>query len=192
MTEENQAYTVNTDGSISIKEDGKSIKYVKESDMGAVKAQLKDKEGEVTKLTSSLADSVTKYDTSHQDVLKERAAREQFEKDAGESTTLKEKVTELETKMADLTKVGGERDTSLTERIRKSLTDGYKVDADKIKDMSLVDLEKTEATLVLTGVQAAPANYDGKGNGGTNTAEDLKGKSPLALAAMGYETSNKK
>ncbi len=193
MPEDTQTYTVNSDGSISIKgEDGKTTKYVKESDLGAVKVQLKDKEGENTKLLTDLAAANTKYDGSHQEVLKERTAKEQFEKDAGEATTLKTKLEELTTEVASLKTTGGESTTKLTERLRKILTDGYKIDAEKIKDKTLTDLEGIEATLVLTGVQAAPANYDGKGGGGGSGVDDLKGKSPLALATMGYAESNKK
>ena len=57
---------MNTDGSLTIKgDDGKNMKYVKESDMGAVKAQLKDKGDEVSTLQTKLADANTKFDTEH-------------------------------------------------------------------------------------------------------------------------------
>jgi len=191
MTEETQAYTVNADGSISVKEDGKSIKYVKESDLGAVKVLLKDKEGEVSKLQADLASANTKYDEAHQEVLKERAAKQLLEKDATEVAGLKEKATSLETQLADLTKVSGETATKLTERLRSQLQTLYKVDGDKLKDKALADLETIESSLQLAGVIPAPANYDGKGGGGTGGNDDLQGKSPLALATMGYEKSQK-
>lgn len=180
----------NQDGSITIKIDGKDVKYVLESDLGAVKGALKTSEGEVSKLQASLATSNSKYDTEHQAVLSERAAKETAEKDASESATLKTKVGELETEVAGLKTSSGETTTRLTDRVRKQLTDGYKIDAEKIKDMALEDLEKTEATLILTGAIPAPANYDGKGAGGAGGG-GLEGKSPLALAVMGYEEKGK-
>jgi len=187
MTEEIRTYTVNTDGSLSIKgEDGKTAKYVKESDLGAVKSQLKDKEGEVIKLQTDLAGATTKYDTAHQDVLKERAAKELLEKDAQEAGTFKTKVAELETQLAGLKTSSGETATKLTERLRTQLMAQYKITEDKLKDKALADLETMESTLQLTGVATVPANYDGKSGGGGNGADDLKGKSPLALATMGY------
>ena len=187
MTEPNLTYTVNTDGSISIVgEDNKKVKYVKESDLGAVKVQLKDKESEVTKLQTDLAGATTKYDTAHQDVLKERAAKEQLEKDAQEAGTLKTQLEGLTTKLANLEKVSGETSTKLTERLRTQLMAQYKITEDKLKDKALADLETMESTLQLTGVATVPANYDGKGGGGGSGADDLKGKSPLALATMGY------
>lgn len=192
MSVEIQASDITQDGTISLKLDGKDIKFVKESDLGAVKAQLKDKDGEVTKLQTDLATANTKASDSHQEVLKERASKETFEKDAGESATLKTKVEELTTEVTGLKTSSGEKDTKLTERLRAILTDGYKIDKEKIKDMALDDLEKTEATLVLTGVKPTPANYDGKGGGEGSPTDDLKGKSPLALAVLGYSEKPKK
>ena len=187
MTEPNLTYTVNVDGSISIVgEDGKKMKFVKESDLGAVKSALKDKESEVTKLQTDLAGATTKYDTAHQDVLKERAAKELLEKDAQEAGTFKTKVAELETQLAGLKTSSGETATKLTERLRTQLMAQYKITEDKLKDKALADLETMESTLQLTGVATVPANYDGKSGGGGNGADDLKGKSPLALATMGY------
>ena len=192
MSIDTQADNFNQDGSITLKVDGSSVKYVKESDLGAVKVQLKDKEGEVTKLQTSLASANTKADTSHQSLLQERAAKEQFETKANESDTLKTKVGELTTEVAGLKTSSGETATRLTERVRKTLTDGYKIDAEKIKDMALDKLLDTENTLILTGVKPAPANYDGKGGSGGSPADELKGKSPLALATMGYAQSKDK
>lgn len=190
MTIEATAGDHNQDGSITIKMDGKDTKYVLESDLGAVKSGLKDKEGEVSKLQTSLANANTKADESHQDVLKERAAKEVAEKSASGSATLQTKVGELETELAGIKTSGESLTTKLTDRLRKNLADGYKIPADKIKDMALEDLEKTEATLILTGVTPAAANYDGKGAGGAGGG-GLEGKSPLALATMGYEQSGK-
>ena len=187
MSIEAQAENLNQDGSVTIKIDGKDVKFVKEADLGAVKVQLKDKETEVTGLQTKLADANAKYDTEHQTVLQERAAKEQFETSAKESEAHKTKIGELETEMANLKTVSGGHITNLTERVRTTLVDGYKVDAEKIKDMSLDDLVKAEQTLQLTGVKPNPANYDGKGAGGGGGASDLEGKTPLQLASMAYE-----
>jgi len=193
MTIEAQATDLNQDGSVSITIDGKPVKFVKESDLGAVKGALTGKESEITKLQTDLATANSKIDGSHQDLLKERAAKEQFEISAGESATLKTKVGELETEMAGVKTSSGELETKFTERLRSILTDSYHIDAEKIKEFALADLERTEQTLILTGAKPAPADYDGKGGGsGNNGAGDLEGKSPLALATMGYEANAKK
>ncbi len=191
MTIEIQASDLNQDGSVSVTIDGKSVKLVKESDLGAVKAQLKDKGDEVTKLQTDVASVNMKVSDYHQDVLKERASKETFEKSAGESDTLKTEVEGLKTKVADLEKAGGENATKLTDRVKLILTDGFKVDPEKIKEMALEDLERTEQALILTGAVPKPANYDGKGGGSGSSPDDLAGKSPLALATLGYEQDNK-
>jgi predicted RNase H-like nuclease (RuvC/YqgF family) len=184
-------YTLNQDGSITIKgEDGKSIKFVKESDLGAVKVALKEKEGEISKLQANITDLTTKYETEHQEVLKERAVKEQLEVDAKEAGTFKEKVAALETQLADLSKVSGETATKLTERLRNQLKTMYKIPDDKLSGKTLADLETIESTLQMTGLVTQPANYDGKG-GAQGGGEDLRGKSPLALATMGYEEKGK-
>ena len=188
MSIEVQADSLNQDGSVTIKVDGKDVKFVKEADLGAVKVQLKDKETEITGLQTKLTDANTKFDTEHQSLLQERTAKEQFEKTAGESETHKTKAEELTTEVANLKKVGGENETNLAERIRTTLVAGYKVDAEKIKEMPLAELVTTENTLRLTGPGTPiPANYDGKGTGGSPGANDLTGKSPLQLAQMGYD-----
>jgi len=190
MTIEAQAENFNQDGSISIKVGTDTVKYVKESDLGAVKVQLKDKETEVSTLQTNLADATTKYDKEHQSLLQVRTASEQFEKDAKEGATHKTRVGELETEVTGL-KTGGEASaTKLTDFLRSFLTLNYKIDAEKIKGMTLADLETTEKTLRLTGAVPTPANYDGKG-GGVSSPDELKGKSPLALATMGYEQTKK-
>jgi len=191
MLEENQTYTVNGDGSLSIKgEDGKTVKYVKESDLVAVKVQVKDKEGEVSSLQASLATATAKYDTSHQDVLKERAAREQFEKDAKDAVVFKDKVTELETELAGLKTSSGEMATKLTEQLRNQLKTTFKIADDKLEGKALPDLENMASVLQLAGFVPGAANYDGAGGNGGGPS-NLEGKNPLALAEMGYAKDNK-
>ncbi len=186
-----QASDHNTDGSLTIKLDGKDIKYVLQSDLGAVKASLKTSEGEVSTLQTSLATANVKADESHQEVLKERTARQSFETEAGKSTALVTEVEGLKTKVTDLEKVGGEQSTKFTERLRTILTDGYKIDPEKIKDFTLPQLEQTEQTLLLTGAKAQPANFDGPG-GGNGSAGNLQGKSPMSLAVLGYSEKSPK
>ena len=188
--DDNQGFETNKDGSITVELDGKKVKFVKESDLGAVKAALQEKEGEVTKLQTNLAGVNTKYEGEHQEFLKVRASHEELEKSAGESATYKQQVEDLTKEMAGLKEASGKYETKLAERLRLQLTEGYKMDPEKIKDKGLADLENIEQTLVLTGYKPVPANYDGKG-GGTGPVSSLQGKSPLALGIMGYEETAK-
>ena len=182
---------MNQDGSITIKVDGKSVKFVRESDLGSVKVALEKRESEVTDLQAKLATANDKYNSEHQELLKERASKEELEKSAGEANTLKATVTELQSKLAETEKSSGDLSSKYTERLRSQLATSYKVDPEKIKDKSLADLELMEQTLSLVGPSINPANYDGKGGASGPTPEDLTGKSPMALATMGYEESGK-
>ncbi len=191
MTIEATAGDIAQDGSVTIKVDGKSVKYVKEADLGAVKSASAGFEKDVSDLQAKLATANTKYDTEHQETIKERAAKETAVKTSGESATLKTKVEELTTEVAGLKESSGKAITDLTERVRKSLVEQYKIEPDKVKDMALEDLVKTEENLILIGAKPAPADYDGKGGDGGSSPDALAGKSPLALATMGYEEKKK-
>ena len=188
---DNQGFETNKDGSITVELDGKKVRFVKESDLGAVKAGLKEKEDEVTKLQTGLADANTKYDGEHQELLKVRASHGELEKSAGESATYKQRVEDLTKEMAGIKDTSGKLETKYAERLRAQLVQGYKIDQEKIKDKGLADLENMEQTLSLTGYKPLPANYDGK-SGVTGPVSSLQGKSPLALGIMGYEESAKK
>lgn len=183
---DNQAFTVNGDGSVDLTIEGQKVRFIKESDLGAVKSALKDKEGEVSTLQANLATATTKFDTEHQNVLKERAAKELLEKSGKDGEALQVKVTGLETQVADLTKVSGETATKLTDRLRGYLETAYKVDKTKLEGKTLAEMESIESALQLTGIMPTPANYDGKGGVGDGGGGELVGKTPLALATLGY------
>ena len=183
---DNQGFETNKDGSITIELDGKKVKFVKESDLGAVKAGLKEKEDEITKLQTGLAGANAKYDGEHQELLKVRASHGELEKSAGESATLKQQVEDLTKQMAGLKETSGTLETKYAERLRAQLIHGYKIDQEKIKDKGLADLENMEQTLNLTGYKPLPANYDGK-SGVTGPVSSLQGKHGLALFEMGYK-----
>ena len=183
---DNQGFETNRDGSITIEIEGKKVKFVKESDLGAVKAGLQEKETEITKLQTSLADANAKYDSEHQELLKVRTSHGELEKSAGESATYKQQVEDLTKQMAGLKETSGTLESKYAERLRSQLIQGYKIDQEKIKDKGLADLENMEQTLNLTGYKPAPANYDGKG-GGTGPVSSLQGMGALKLFEEGYK-----
>ena len=177
---------VNKDGSVDLTMDGNKVRFVKESDLGAVKNGLKEKEDEITKLQTGLANANAKYDGEHQELLKVRASHGELEKSAGESATLKQQVEDLTKQMAGIKDTSGKLEVKYAERLRAQLIQGYKIDQEKIKDKGLADLENMEQTLNLTGYKPLPANYDGKG-GVTGPVSSLQGKGALALFEEGYK-----
>ncbi|MFA5384150.1 MAG: hypothetical protein WC364_05725 [Eubacteriales bacterium] len=186
-----QSAGLNKDGSVTVTLDGKEIRLVKESDLGAIKAGAVKAEEALTNLRIELDTANTELDKARQDILKEQAAREKVESAVAENSSLKATVADLMSKVAGHEKTSGEVKDKLTGRLRTILATQHRVDAEKIKDMSLEDLERTEAALGLVGNKSTAANYDGKG-GGSGSSSTLEGKSPLALATMGYEQSKSK
>ena len=165
-------YTVNNDGSISIEADGgKHVRYVKESDLLAVKGaaeQAKSShETQTSKLMTDLAEAKRLHDEEHNRLLQEQAAKEQLLKDAQEAATLKAKVGEYETKLSAAETSRSDYEKNLLDLLKERFATVYKVAPDKVKDMSLVQLRDAEKVLQLTGAGGSkPANYDG-GAGGT-------------------------
>lgn len=170
MGDTNQTYTPNQDGTFTINLDGKATKLVKESDLLAVKGASetarKEYESAQTKYQTDLAEANRVKDESHTQLLQERAAKEQLEKDAQEGANLKTKVGELETTNATLEQSRGKLEEELTGMKRSTLVTQFKVDEAKVKDMNLDQLRQTESSLQLVGVgNPKPANYDGGGGG---------------------------
>lgn len=183
MGDNAQTFAPNDDGSFSLTfADGKIVKAVKESDLLAVKGGAEKKEGE---LLGQIAEANRKADETHQDLLKETTAREQFETKAQEGDTLKTKVSELETNLS----AAGESRKQLEEQLlgmtRTHLTTFYQAGEDSVKDKDQVQLNNMVETLKALG-KKAPANYDGGGGGGgtpptpTTKLEECKGEIALA------------
>ena len=181
---ETQTYATNTDGTISITSDGKAMRYVKESDLLAVKGASdtarKEYESNVAQHNTTLAEANRVKDETHQTLLKERAAHEQSESGLQELPTLRTKVGELETTNATLTEGSGKLTEELTGMKRSVFVTQYKVDPEKVKDMGLDQLREAEKNFSLVGFSpnVKPANYDGKvgaGNGGTAPTTVLEG-----------------
>lgn len=187
-----QTYSFEPDGSIKIQVDGKSVKYVKESDLltvkGASEQARKEYEDQLSKHQADLATANSKYDELRQASLQKDAALEQLQTKANEHATLTTKVGELE---SQLTAADEKRRTLEDELLgvkRDTFVKAYKVDPDKVKDMSLDQLREAEKSFGMVGFNAnpkQPANYDGGAGGGGGTAPVTpieQAKSEIALA----------
>lgn len=166
MSEDNQTFVTNSDGSFTASLDGKSTRLVKESDLLAIKGGAEKKEGE---FQTQLAESNRQRDEEHTNLLKAQAAQEQFEKDAIEGATFKTKVGELETQVTTLTDGNKKLEDELLGRVKTSLTSSFGVKEDILKDKDMTQLRTMEVALREAGVDTKtnkPANYD-NGPGGT-------------------------
>jgi len=172
MTEENQTFARNEDGTISITVEGRPIRYAKESDLltvkGASETARREYETNLAKYQADLANANRITGETHQTLLQERAAKEQFEKDSKELPSLRTRLGELETESAGHKTARGKAEEELTGLLRAQFGTKYHVDPEKIATMTLDQLREAERNFVTVGFTPviAPANYDKNGGGG--------------------------
>lgn len=173
MSGENEpTYTFNTDGSIDIPVEGKPTRFVKESDLLAVKGSSETKareweteksgwEVEKTKFNTDLAEANRLRNESHTALLAEQAAREQLVTTYADYETHKTRVSELETEIGSHKESLGKQEIELTERIRQNLIQVYGASEDAVKDQTLDQLRNLETAAKIIGPKVIPAKYDG-------------------------------
>ncbi len=166
MTEQN--FTPNTDGSIDLPINGVSVRFVKESDLLAVKggSETKVKEWEVdkSKMNTDLAEANRLREESHSQLLQERAAKEQLVTNYSDYDTVKTKVGELETELGSTKESLGNLQTELAERLRQNLITGHGATEESIKEKNLDQLRNIEEAAKLLGAGSnavKPANFGG-------------------------------
>lgn len=170
-------YTFNTDGSINIPVDGNPVRFVKESDLLAVKGGLETKtkewENEKAQFNTQLAESNRLREETHQSLLSEQAAKELLVTQYSDYDTHKTRVGELETELGSVKESVGKHETELTNRIRTSLLNaGAKEEA--IKDKTLDQLRNLEeaAKLFAGDGKGIPARFDIPGGPGGGTVPE--------------------
>ena len=166
MPAETGTFTFNKDGSIDIPVEGKPTRFVKESDLLAVKggmeSRVKEWEGKEATFNTSLAEANRLRDEAHQNLLKVQAEREQLVSNAQESATLKSKVGELEKTIATLREGGSKLELELAGRMRHALATLHGATEEALKDKNLEQLRNLEdAAKILVGGRVRQANYDG-------------------------------
>lgn len=166
-------FTFNQDGSVDLDVEGNKVRYVKESDLLAVKggseAKEKDWETEKASFNTQLAEANRLRDESNQSLLQERAAKEQLVTQYADYDTHKRRVGELETEVGTLKEGVSKSDDELAGRIRHDLIMQHGASEDGVKEKTLPQLRNLEEAARLfgngKGKQGIPARYDG-GTGG--------------------------
>lgn len=160
-------YNVEKDGTLVMKEGESVVRYVKESDLLAIKGangtKLKEFEAQVEGLTRE-------RDTKHQAWLQEQAAHAKTAEQVKEFDALKVKAGEWEVKATTESTERAKLEEELTGMKRSQFITFYHAPEDKVKSMTLTQLREAEGTLALLGTKpgSKPANFDG-GAGGSHT-----------------------
>lgn len=166
-------FAFNQDGSVDLEVEGAKIRFVKESDLLAVKggseAKEKEWENEKASFNTQLAEAHRLRDESNNSVLQERAAKELLITQYADFDTHKRRVGELETEVGTLKEGVGKFEEELAGRIRHTLIIQHGASEDGVKEQTLPQLRNLEEAARLfgngKGKQGLPARYDG-GQGG--------------------------
>ena len=164
--EPNQAqWQPNQDGSVTYNDGKSTIKYVKESDLLAVKGGAERKESEYL---TTISESNRLKDESHTNYLKAQAAFEQSEAKVKEYEPFKAQHEEATKKLLAAESSSKQLREKLLGRVQSSLKD-MGVKDEFFTNKTYDELEKAEETAKALGAKAAggkPANFDGLRSGG--------------------------
>ena len=184
----------NSDGSTDLIMEGKPIRFVKESDLLAIKSGRESAErvwgDKEVQFNTQLTEANRLREESHQQLLQAQAAKEQLAEQHKDYDTFKTKVGELETELGSHKERLTSAETELAERYRQSLV-VVGATEDSLKDRTLDQLRSlVDAAKIFGKELKIPANYDGGKQPGGGT-QDLTGVRPMELARRGYEESGK-
>ena len=166
----------NQDGSVAIPVDGKPVRFVKESDLLAVKGSKEKLEQEwgtkETTFNTKLAEANRLHEESHQQFLQAQAAKEQLAEQYKDYDTHKSRVGELEIELGSHKEklIGYEKE--LSERMRQALI-GAGASEESLKEKDLNQLRNLEEAAKVFGreLKPRPANYDNGKQGGVSAPE---------------------
>jgi len=167
-------FTFNHDGSVDLPIEGVMTRFVKESDLLAVKGgseqKEKDWENEKASFNTQLAEANRLRDESNALLLQERAAKEQLATKYADYDTHKVRVGELEAENGTLKESISKYDEELAGRIRHNLIMYNGASEEAVKDKTLPQLRNLEEAARVfgngnKGKEGVPARYDG-GQGG--------------------------
>lgn len=157
--------TFNKDGSVDIPVEGKPIRYVKETDLLAVKggAETKVREWETKEASfnTQLAEANRLREETHQASLKAQADLENTTKKFSDYDAVKTKAGELEKELGSHKERLSQVEKDIAERIKHNLINNYGATEEVLKDKNLSQLRNLEEAAAIVGKKGGKANYDG-------------------------------
>ncbi len=196
MTEGNNTvkatYTVDKDGTLVVTGEDKSItRYVKESDLLAVKGGKETAEAKAKELEAKVTGGAAiqaELETVRQAKLQAEAKVSTLTDQLAAATTGSAEATVLKQQLEVAKRSGEALNAEVLEVQRTLILATYGVPKVTVEKKNLAELRVyAEALAAVTG--KALGNYAAGGGG---SSSDFKGKSPLELARMAYENSNTK
>lgn len=162
-------YNFNDDGSIDLTIGEKPVRFVKESDLLAIKGgsetKVKEWETKESQFQTQIVEANRLRDESHSTLLQEQAASEQLKSQITNGEALKTRVGELETELVTHKEGSGKLETELVGLIRHNLINVYGASEDSLKDKNLEQLRNLDSAAQIIRPAGKAARYDG-GPGG--------------------------
>lgn len=185
------------DGTLTVKDsEGKEVRYAKESDLLAIKGsqealQKKVDAAEAAKGTKSseTIEAETKAEEANQAKLKAEAETERLTEEIKKHTGNTEELASLKTQLEAAQTAEKKSATDLLEIKRTLIINTYKVPPETVNEKDLVQLGLFEEALKAIIGAGGVGNFAIGGSGGG--ASSLEGKTPMELAQMAYQSSNK-
>lgn len=168
--------TFNPDGSVVLPVDGKKVRFVKESDLLAVKGGAEGKEKEWNDkeagFNTQLAESNRLREETHQTLLQAQAERDSLKEQYQDYDTHKSRVGELETELGSHKEKLAITELALAQRMHQALV-GAGATEESLKDKTLDQLRSLEEAAKIFGreVVPKPAHYDNGKQGASGAAE---------------------
>jgi seryl-tRNA synthetase len=193
MATEDFVAEMEKDGALSVKRGEETTRYVKESDLLAIKESrdaLQKKYDEASKnQNTNNTESLEKLAQANEAKNKAEAEVERLSDEIKKHTGTQEELEKLKTQLETAQKSGEEQGNKLLELTREKIVNTYKVPQETVSEKNLEQLATFEEALkAVTAGAGGNFAFGGGGGGGQN----LEGKSPMDLARMAYASSDNK
>jgi Asp-tRNA(Asn)/Glu-tRNA(Gln) amidotransferase B subunit len=181
-------FTAEKDGTIVIKEGDTSVRYVKESDLLAIKGsreatEKRVKDAEATH-AASLESVKNEAESTRQKVLLAEAKVSNLEEQIAKDGNSKAELEKLKIELVAAKKSGEELGSKALEYRRAVIVTTYGIPVATVEKKTMTELDHFEEALKAVLGKGGVGNYAaGGGSGGVS----LQGKSPIELARLAYD-----
>lgn len=197
MTTEVSGKVDEKDGTVTIGEGDGAVRYVKESDLLALKEGRKSKEevavevqaAAVAATAAATAEANTKLETEHQKVLEAETKVSGLEEKIAKGGVSETELAGLKTELATAKSSGEELGNKFLTMKGALIVATYGVPQATVEGKTIAELDSFDAALKAVVGMKGVGNYAiGAGGGG---ASPLENKSPMELAQMAYSETKK-
>lgn len=184
--------TVEKDGVVTIGEGDAAVRYVKETDLLAVKGSKESAVASATSDAKAAAEAVaaTTLDTEKNKVLQAEAKVTGLEEQITKGGVSEEELTRLKGELETAKTSGESLGTKFLGLKREVIVKAYGVPKETVESKDLAALDGYEEALKAVIGDKNLGNFAIAG--GTGGASALQGKNPMELAVQAYSTSNAK